>query len=273
MFRAAARPRNGFTAALELCELIYHCAVRQARGPSSNALAGLAMNVLQVVIMILALYLTMTLLGISRTALRGDFVVFLMSGVLSYSTYQKTMSAVFRADGPTSPMMLHAPMNTAVAIAASALGALYLQVLVSIVVMFGYHVAFKSIEVADPSFAFSMLMLSWVLGLGTGMVLLAIRPWAPRLAPILMTILTRVNFFASGKMMVGNALSFSLLHLFDWNPLFHIIDQMRGAIFVNCIPRNSSVTFALWWSFALIVIGLMGEFYSRRNISASWAKR
>jgi ABC-type polysaccharide/polyol phosphate export permease len=170
-------------------------------------------------------------------------------------------------------MMLHAPMNTAVAIAASALGALYLQVLVSIVVMFGYHVAFKPIEIADPSFAFSMLMLSWVLGLGTGMVLLAIRPWAPRLAPILMTILTRVNFFASGKMMVGNALSFSLLHLFDWNPLFHIIDQMRGAIFVNYIPRNSSVTFALWWSFALIVIGLMGEFYSRRNISASWAKR
>lgn len=273
MFRAAARPRNGFTATLELCELIYHCAVRQARGPSSNALAGLAMNVLQVIIMILALYWSMTLLGVSRTALRGDFVVFLMSGVLSYSTYQKTMAAVFRADGPTSPMMLHAQMNTAVAIASSALGALYLQVLVSVVVLFGYHVAFRPVEIADPVFATAMLLLSWVLGLGSGMVLLAIRPWMPKAAPLLLTILTRVNFFASGKMMVGNTLSFSLLHLFYWNPLFHVIDQMRGAVFPNYFPRNSSVGFALWWAFALIVIGLMGEFYARRNASASWAKR
>lgn len=273
MFRAAARPRNGLTAALELGGLIYHCAVRQARGPSSNALAGLAMNVVQVIIMILALYWSMTLLGISRTALRGDFVVFLMSGVLSYSTYQKTMTAVFRSDGPTSPMMLHAPMNTAVAIASSALGALYIQVLVSFVILFGYHVAFKPVEIADPVFAFEMLLLSWLLGVGCGMVLLAIRPWAPRLAPVLLTILTRVNFFASGKMMVGNALGFSLLYLFYWNPLFHVIDQMRGAVFANYFPRNSSVSFALWWAFAMIVIGLMGEFYSRRNISASWAKR
>lgn len=223
--------------------------------------------------MILALYFTMTLLGVSRTALRGDFVVFLMSGVLSYSTYQKTMAAVFRSDGPTSPMMLHAPMNTAVAIASSALGALYIQVLVSFVILFGYHVAFKPVEIANPTFAFAMLLLSWLLGLGTGMVLLAIRPWAPKAAPVLLTILTRVNFFASGKMMVGNALGFKLLHLFYWNPLFHVIDQMRGAVFPNYFPRNSSVTIALWWAFGLIVIGLMGEFYSRRNISASWAKR
>jgi ABC-type polysaccharide/polyol phosphate export permease len=105
------------------------------------------------------------------------------------------------------------------------------------------------------------------------MVLLAIKPWAPKLAPMLMMVLTRANIFASGKMMVGNMLSFSLLAMFDWNPLFHIIDQMRGAVFLNYIPRNSSVSYPLWVTLALITLGLMGEFYTRQHVSRSWSAR
>ncbi len=85
------------------------------------------------------------------------------------------------------------------------------------------------------------------------------------LAPLLLMIVSRINIFASGKMMLGNTLSFTLLKFFDWNPLFHLIDQMRGALFINYMPRNSSISYALWVSTALVAIGLMGEFFSRRN--------
>lgn len=273
MFRAAARPRNHVTAAVELCELVYHCTVRSARGSGSNAVFVLLMNIAQTVVMILALYFSMTLLGFSSNALRGDFLVFLISGVMSYVTYKKTMGAVFGAEGPTSPMMLHAPMNTMVSIAAAALAALYIQILTVVVVLFTYHAAFKPVDIHDPVAAFTMLLCAWLFGIGTGMVLLAAKPWAPKLAPMLMTIISRVNIFASGKMLVGNTLSFALLPLFSWNPLFHIIDQMRGDIFVNYVPRNSSVSYALWVTLALIVLGLMGEFFTRKQVSASWFKR
>jgi ABC-type polysaccharide/polyol phosphate export permease len=45
---------------------------------------------------------------------------------------------------------------------------------------------------------------------------------------------------ASGKMFVANTLPPAMLAMFDWNPLFHIIDQCRGFVFNNYFPRNSN---------------------------------
>ena len=273
MFRIAPRRRSSFAVAYEMAELTYHMAVRSAGGGQANPLFGLLLNIIQTAIFIIALYVTLTLLGMRSAAFRGDFVVFLMSGVMSYMTYMKSMKSVYGAEGPLSPMMLHAPMNTIVSLGAAAIGALYTQILTTVVILSVYHAAFKPVTIEDPAFAAFMMIAAWIFGVATGLLLLAIRPWAPKLAPILMTIIVRVNVFASGKMMVGNALSFWLLSLFDWNPLFHIIDQMRGAIFLNYIPRNSEVAYIFEVSGALIVIGLMGEFFTRRRVSQSWFAR
>ena len=57
-------------------------------------------------------------------------------------------------------------------------------------------------------------------------------------------------------MFVANALPGSLLKIFDWNPLFHAIDQARGFIFLNYNPHFSSWEYALWVALGLIVLGL-----------------
>jgi ABC-type polysaccharide/polyol phosphate export permease len=74
---------------------------------------------------------------------------------------------------------------------------------------------------------------------------------------------------ASGKMFVANTLPSSVLALFDWNPLFHAIDQARGFTFINYNPLFTSVSYPLMISMILVLIGLMLEFYARRNASAS----
>lgn len=273
MFKVATRQSNRWAATYRMVALTYHLTVHAAGGNKANPLFGLFLNVAQTLVFILALYLTMTLLRVVPSMFRGDFVVFLISGVMAYMTYNKTMKAVYGASGPLSPMMHHPGMNSVVAIAAAALGTLYQQVLIAFVILFGYHVAFKPVEIEDPPFAVFMMIAAWVFGIATGLILLSIRPWAPKLAPILMMIISRVNVFASGKMMIGNALSFYLLKLFDWNPLFHCIDQMRGAIFLNYTPRNSEVGYIFEVSAALIVVGLMMEFFTRRRVSASWNAR
>ena len=260
-------------AAMEIAEVTYHATVRSARGNHSNALFGLIFNIIFAAVFIIALYLTMTLLGWRSNTFRGDFVLFLMTGVSSYMTYNRTMKSVYSSEGPVSAMMLHAPMNTMVTIASAALSALYIQLLTVIVLLFIYHVAITPVSINDPRFALMMLLSAWLFGISTGLALLALRPWAPKLAPLLSAIISRVNIFASGKTLVGNQMGFTLLHLFTWNPLFHIIDQMRGAVFLNYVPRNSSVPFIYWVSFSLIAIGLMGEFFARKRVSISWYAR
>ena len=74
-------------------------------------------------------------------------------------------------------------------------------------------------------------------------------------------------------MFVANALPGLMLVMFDWNPLFHAIDQCRGLVFINYSPRYSSWEYVLWLGVILVMIGLMGEFYTRRHASVSWRAR
>ena len=64
-----------------------------------------------------------------------------------------------------------------------------------------------------------------------------------------------------------------MLNMFDWNPLFHCIDQARSYIFINYFPHNSNWEYPLWVGLVLLMIGLMGEFYTRRHASLSWQAR
>jgi len=164
-------------------------------------------------------------------------------------------------------------MNTIISICSAALGALYIQVLSLMIILFVYHVAFTPLSIEEPVGAFAMLLLAWFTGAALGLVLLAIKPWFPTAVGIFSTIYQRANMIASGKMFVANTLPGFMLAMFDWNPLFHTIDQARGYAFLNYNPRYSDPMYALWIGLVLVMIGLMGEFYTRKHASISWSAR
>ena len=253
-----------------ILELIYHSTVRNIRKTHRNALAGLAINIAQTLVFVLAFYLMFSVLGIRGSAIRGDFLLYLTSGIFLFLLHTKTVGAVVKAEGPTSAMMKHAPLNTMITISAAALGTLYLQLLSIGVILFFYHVVVTPITIHDPVGAMGMILLGWFTGIGVGLVFMALRPWAPDVVSIMTTVYSRANMIASGKMFVANALPSYLLVMFDWNPLFHIIDQSRGYIFINYNPHFTSVSYPLYIGIGLLMIGLMGEFYTRQRASASW---
>ena len=272
MFRVH-RTRTPLQSAIYTCELIFHTAVRSIRSVHSNAVVALLYSILHIVVFVGVFYLFFQVLGLRSIALRGDFLVFLMTGVFLFLTFNKSLSAVTSAEGPTSAMMQHGPMNTAISIAAAMLGILYIQILSVFLVFFVYDVAFKPNElreVFDPIGCLAMLLLAWFAGSAIGLVFLAIKPWAPKLIGIVETVFTRFNMIASGKMLVVNSLPGYLLPYFDWNPLFHVIDQSRGYAFLNYSPRYTSWEYALYVGIACIVLGMLGEFYTRKHMSASW---
>lgn len=234
---------------------------------------SLVLNMLQAVIFVLAFFVMFSLLGLKGAAIRGDFLLYIMSGIFLFMTHTKTMGAVVGAEGPASPMMKHAPMNTAIAILAAALSTLYIQMLSLLMILFVYHVAFTPVVIEQPMGALGMLLLGWFSGLGVGLVFLSIKPWYPNLVSVLNTVYARVNMIASGKMFVANSLPNFMLAMFDWNPLFHQIDQARGFVFINYTPRNTSVEYPLYVALVLLTIGLMGEFYTRRQASLSWGSK
>ncbi len=269
----ATRHRSRTLSAIKLADLIYHATVRHLRRDHGNAVMGLLLNIAQTVVFVMAFYLMFSLLGLRGTAIRGDFLLYIMSGVFLFMTHTKALSAVVGAEGPASPMMKHAPMNPIVAIASAALSSLYIQILSMVVVLWVYHAAFQPIEIHQPAGAMGMVLLSWFSGVAIGMVFYALRPWLPDFVKVVTQVYSRANMIASGKMFVANAMPGYILAFFTWNPLFHTIDQARGFVFINYNPHFSSIGYPLYLSLGLMFLGLMGEFYTRKTASLSWEAR
>ena len=267
------KPRSSFHSAIAILELVYHSIVRDVRKAHGNAIMSILLNMLQAAMFVLAFYVMFSILGLRRSALRGDFLLYIMSGIFLFMTHTKTLSAVVSSEGPNSAMMQHAPMNTIVAILSAMFGTLYIQVLSLFAILFIYDVVFTNFEIDQPIAAFGCLLIAWFTGGAIGLVLLAIKPWFPRFVGIFSTIYQRANMIASGKMFVANTLPGYMLAMFDWNPLFHAIDQCRGFVFLNYFPHHSSVSYPLYVGIVLVMIGLMGEFYTRRHASISWGAR
>ncbi len=273
MFQSTQKPKGTFASSVAMAELIYHSIVRSVRKQHNNAFVAIVMNMMQAVMFVLAFYVMFTILGLKGAAIRGDFLLYIMSGIFLYLTHTKAVGAVAGSEGPASPMMQHAPMTTIVAIASAALGALYVQVLSLVVILYAYHVAFVPLTIEQPIEAFGMLLIAWFTGCALGMLLLALKPWFPTFVSIFSMVYQRANMIASGKMFVANTLPSFMLAMFDWNPLFHAIDQARGYAFINYNPRYSSWEYPLWVGLILLMIGLMGEFYTRKHASLSWNAR
>lgn len=134
--------RSPFSGIIALSEVVFHSTVRSVRSKHNNAFIALGLNILQAVLFVAAFYFMFAVMGLRGSAIRGDFLLYVMSGIFLFMTHAKTVGAVAGAEGPSSPMMQHAPMNTMVAILSAALGSLYVQTLSLLIILFVYHVAF-----------------------------------------------------------------------------------------------------------------------------------
>ena len=264
------RTKSLIFGAYRLVDLIFHNTVRSIRKGHRDAFFAILTNIVQTLVMVAAFYLFLDLVGLRGMAIRGDFLLYVMSGIFVFMVNIKAAGAVVGSEGPTSAMMQHLPMSTFVSIWSAALSALYTQVIAMAVILAGYHLLWAPLVVEDPMGGAAMVMLAWFNGCAIGMVLLAVKPWFPKATGIAQQVYTRFNMFASGKMFVANQLPATMVVLFSWNPLFHIIDQGRGYIFINYNPLKSNLEYPIIVSVVLILIGIIAESQTRKHVSLSW---
>ena len=149
IFKAKIDPKRGQSAAT-MFELIFHTAVHNVRIGHQSPIIGLVLSMLQTIMMVAGFYVMFHFAGMRGSAIRGDYILYIFSGIFMFMTHNKALQAVMKADGPTSPMMKHAPMNTIVSVSAAALSALYLQTLSAAVILFGYHALWTPITIDEP---------------------------------------------------------------------------------------------------------------------------
>ena len=271
MFAKPRHTRSGISDTLAFLEQVYFGTVRGMRKSSGrNAVLGLIGSMMQTVVFITAFYFMFQLLGVRSSPIKGDYMLYIISGIAMFMTHNTAVQAVAGAEGPTSSMMQHAPMNTMIAVCSAALQSLYKQTITIGTILFIYHLAINPVDIFNPIDLAGVFLLSWFTGVAIGMVFLALTPWHPPLTKILLMVYRRVNMLASGKMFVANTLPSFMLAMFDWNPLFHCVDQARGIMFINYSPMHSNLSYPPKVPLVAMVLGLMCEFFTPKRASMSW---
>ncbi len=264
------RNHNLIQAAATTLELIFHQTVYNLRTEHRNAVIGLLLTILQTAIFMAAFMLIYLVIGVRQSPIRGNFMLFIMSGIFLFMTHVRTAGSVAGAHSISSGLTKHGPLNPAILIAAAALSVLYRQTISIVALLWLYHVLIEPLRFDFFAGCLAMYLLAWFSGASVGLVFLGIRPWSPQTAKLLTTVYQRVNMFASGKMFVANMLPNALLPWFSWNPLFHINDQARGYLFINYTPLKTDPVYAVWFSLAAVVVGLLINFTTRKYESLSW---
>lgn len=254
-------------------EVTFHASARKVRKGHGNAVLAIVLSILQSLLFIAAFYLMFTFIGARGAALRGNFMVYLMSGIFLYLTHIQSVRAVMGAEGPTSAMMQHGPMNTLVSICSAAISVLYTQTIALFCILLLIHAMIMEVQIDNWVGAFGMFLLSWFAGVVIGICLMALMPWMPDVVNMLSLIYIRANMIFSGKMFLANMMPAMMLPAFTWNPLFHIIDQTRGFVFVNYFPHNTNYEYPMYFAMAMLLLGMMGEAYTRQHASSSWSAR
>jgi len=254
-------------------EVTYHSSARAVRKTHNNSILAIVISVAQAMLFIAAFYFMFTVLGTRAAAIRGNFMLYLMSGIFLYLTHIQTVQAVMRAEGATAAMMQHAPMNTLVSILSAAISTLYIKTISILCILLMIHTMFEPIEIHNWRGALLMFLLVWATGVAIGIVFMAAKPWMPDVVNMVSMIYIRANMIFSGKMFVANMMPAFMLPMFTWNPLFHIIDQTRGFVFVNYFPHVTNWVFPLIFTAVAILLGLMLDAYTRKHVSASWEAR
>ncbi len=269
----ASKPKSTFSLLTGFVALTFHATVRKVREKHGNAIISILISISQSFMFVAAFYGLFFIMGARAMAIRGDFMLYLLTGVFAYMTHIQTVRGIMTAENSTNAMMQHAPMNTLVALLSSAFSILYIKILSLLAILLILHTVIAPVEIHYWPGALMMFIMSWASGVAVGIVFFAAKPWIPDIIDMIQMIYIRANMIASGKMFVANAMPTAILAFFDWNPLFHIIDQARGFVFVNYFPHHSSWQYPVYATLVLILLGMMLEAYTRRHASASWEAR
>jgi len=258
---------------LRFLSLLYYSIVKDIRQTDGNALRGLFKEIMQTLIMLGVFYVMINIIGLRGVSVRGNFILFLMSGIFLFMTHIKAVGKIAGSGGPSNPMLKHAPVSTLLLITSSALSGLYIQILAMGIILLMAHVLIEPIYFYNFKGFVFCFFVAWSSGAAIGLVFLALSPFFPTPIKIITTIYQRANMVFSGKMLLASTMPGYLLPFFIWNPLFHAIDQARGFTFINYNPRVTSIEYPIIITCVFLLVGMMLEHWSRKYVSESWAKR
>ena len=246
--------------------LVHALVIRDLRTAHKAASIGLLLSIGQPLIFGLTFYALMGLFSFRPTVVRGDNLTFVMSGFILFFFHLRTATTV--AGALKKDMMNHARATPFLLVTVKAISAGYTNLLALIVLMLMNGLLRGVYEMDNPLGFITVVFWCWLGGVAVGMNVMALKyyfAWGP----LVESVYSRVMFLTSGKFFVANNIGPLMRAVLEWNPLFHLLDQGRDAIFLNYTAKTTNMTYPIVVILLLLAIGFAAESHIRRNYNTN----
>lgn len=244
--------------------LMWALTVREIRQNSGGPAIGVLKGIGVALAFCLAFYFIMTFAGLTGLAVRGDLMIFIIIGIGFFFAAKMTLMASLQAMTGSWDMAAHPHLSPVLFVYAKSMSIYYNYFIAIVILYLGNGMLGGSYQLQSPIMFFPLFTLCWLCGMGAGMVLgflMFYFSWAQMFKRIFL----KIMFITSGKFTNANVIPNEVLPFFTWNPMFHLIDQMRGAAFVNYTPHNTNLTYPIIVMFFLVVGGHILHDYMLRQ--------
>ncbi|MEM7236492.1 MAG: ABC transporter permease [Pseudomonadota bacterium] len=246
---------------------MYALTVRDLRSEHKSAAIGILMPAATMLITSLIFYWFMNFIGGRSAPIRTDFLTFIFAGFMVFFFHIRTLGAVTSAM-TNEGMLKHKRATPFLLICVKAFGAGYKMSLAMLILMAANYLFRDVWAMQDGLVYLFCLFLAWLGAVAIGIMMMAINRYFTWGA-LIQTTYIRICFLTSGKFMVAAQTPNFMRDVMGWNPIFHILDQLRGAMFVNYAARTTDLLYPVAVYGSLIVVALLVENFVRTNYSAS----
>lgn len=251
--------------AMDMISTIMVMAAADLRKDHDHPLIGIAISILRNAALILTFWAVSGITGLSGYGIRGDSLLFVVTGIFIFQIHVTAMMAVTGAMG--SPQRASSNIVQEARILGAAIASLVQQIISMVVLLFLYDALWAPLVIDRPEGLLLCMILAWGSGVGLGMVFGGMTTWKPALWSIASQVWSRVNMIAAGSMFVVNTLPASMRPWLDWNPLLHITDQARTAAFLHYDGRFTTLAYGASLTVFMIVVGSLIQFHFRKTLS------
>ncbi|MFA7430317.1 MAG: ABC transporter permease [Rhodospirillaceae bacterium] len=191
-------------------------------------------------------------------------LTFLVSGLVPWYMFQNTMIRVQTAARQNAPLLYFPQVKPIDLFAARAILEFGTLTIVCFILMAAAYSLEPFGEIKSPIGVLFALCLAWLMGSGMGLCVAAAMTWFNWVEKVVSYAL-RLWFFTSGIFFMANELPSEVRDVLQFNPMFHVIDAMRAALFYDYQAEGSAMTVTLVVAVVSLFLGLLGESLARQR--------
>ncbi|WP_081159230.1 tetratricopeptide repeat protein [Ensifer aridi] len=239
--------------------------LREMRSRFGESRLGYVWVVVEPMIHMVALAVVFQFTMKGQPPLGDSFFFFYFTGLIPYQLFVHTTEQVSNTTSHNKSLLQLPPITNLNAMYARAALELYTTFLVIAIFTAGFMIF--SVDAIPLSFSTALLslLITWLLGLATGMINGVVNYYFHAWHHIFQ-IVQRFLYFTSGIFYVPAMMPLEVREILSWNPLLHAVDWFRTAFFYTYEPPWMSVHYLFATVLATLALGLVLEKLTRKTL-------